>query len=122
MKQFALGLLLATTVQQCQQDIGAELGLSSPAIANNPYAANPVQDHCQMVDPEATLSREQLNRLIHLAGGNSTDAMRDLAGLPYCFVGNVEYFPLESDRETWIGIRYNTVGMYEGYSFSTRNN
>jgi len=44
MKHLALWLLLATTVQQCQQDIGAELGLSSPAIANNPYAASPVQE------------------------------------------------------------------------------
>ena len=122
MKQLALGLLLATTMQQCQEDIAAEFGLDDPAVANNPYAASPVQDQCQIVDPEAMLSREQLSRLIHLAEGNSTDAMRDLAGLPYCFVGNVEYFPLDVDRETWVGIRYNSAGTYQGYLFSTRNN
>ncbi|MBD1865138.1 MULTISPECIES: hypothetical protein [Trichocoleus] len=122
MKQLAFGLLLATTMQQCQQDIGAELGLGTQAVANNPYAAAPIQEQCQVVDPEATLSREQLSRLIYVAEGNSTDAMRNLAGFPYCFIGTVEYFPLDTDRETWIGIQYNAAGTYQSYTFSTRNN
>ncbi|NJN89529.1 MAG: hypothetical protein HC878_03555 [Leptolyngbyaceae cyanobacterium SL_5_14] len=85
-------------------------------------AAAPVRQQCQLVEQSASISRSQLSRLYHIAPGNSTSAMRSLLGLPYCFVGSVEYFPANfDDSGTWIAVRYNRRGRYVGYDFSFNN-
>lgn len=91
------------------------------AIADSPHETAPVASHCQVVDAEAKLSTDEINQLIHVGKGNSTSAMRDRFGLPYCWVGNVEYFPKAEDTSTWIGIEYDAQGNYARYTFSANN-
>lgn len=91
------------------------------AQADLPNETLPVSDHCQMVDVNGEISSAALSKLIHIAEGNSPKAMRSLLGIPYCFVGNTEYFPLDRDRTTWIGVTYDDEGNYEGFKISANN-
>lgn len=94
---------------------------TQPVNASRGGATAPVKDVCELVERSARISREQLSKLIHIAEGNSSDAMRDLLGLPYCWVDTTEYFPMANHETTWIGITYDDQGIYRGFSFSANN-
>lgn len=91
------------------------------AQADNPAETRSVSNHCQIVVEGAEINAYQLSKLMHIAEGNSQTAMRKLLGLPYCFVGNVEYYPVFRDRTTFVGIEYGDDGTYKGFKFSANN-
>lgn len=92
------------------------------AIADSPTEGKPVYSHAQIVEPHRRMTRDQLARLAHIAPGNSTKAMRQFAGgLPYAFSGNTEWYPLDNDTTTWIGLEFSDDGAYKGFVFSLNN-
>lgn len=107
--------VIASSFYGCTTGVYAEEGESTQG------AAAPVQNICNAVNSEATIAPSQISKLEFIAKGNSTKAMRRLVGLPYCYVGQTEYFPLTTDRSTWIGILYDASGTYQGYTFSVNN-
>ena len=101
--------------------LGGCTSLGGTAQADSPSETRSVSNHCQMVDATQVISSENLSKLIHIAEGNSPEAMHKLLGLPYCFVGSTEYYPVDRDRTTWIGITYDDDGNYEGFKISANN-
>jgi hypothetical protein len=97
-----------------------DTSLSGQAIANTGGEVAPVQEF-RTIDSEAQITREELARLTHVAPGNSTQAMHHFLNLPYAVAGNTEYYPLENDPTTWIGVQYDSQGNYVGYTFSAQN-
>lgn len=97
-----------------------DTSLSGQAIANTGGEAAPVQEF-RTIDSEARITREELERLTHIAPGNSTQAMHHFLNLPYAVAGNTEYYPMETDPTTWIGVQYDSQGNYVGYTFSAQN-
>lgn len=100
------------------------LATLATAILIQPAQAQPVRpvrSECQIVIIEARITRHQLRQLLWIAPPQSTSAMRRMLGLPYCFIGPVEYFPLREDETTWIGLEYDRRGRYRGYLFSVNN-
>jgi hypothetical protein len=98
--------------------------LSDRAIAYNPNSAQPVEEYCQedkIINQSARISREELSRLPHIAPGNSTAAMHHFLNLPYCVIGNSEFYPADWDEATWIAINYTIGGTYDYYGFSANN-
>jgi hypothetical protein len=119
MSQASISLLLltiATGFYGCTNGVYAGEGEGTQGTAA------PVKGICNAVDSEARITPQQLSKLEYLSKGNSTNAMRHLVGLPYCWVGQTEYFPLTTDPATWIGIMYDANGTYQGYTYSVNNN
>lgn len=97
-----------------------DTSLSGQAIANTGGEAAPIQEF-RTIDSEARITREELERLTHIAPGNSTQAMHHFLNLPYAVAGNTEYYPMETDPTTWVGVQYDSQGNYAGYTFSAQN-
>lgn len=113
----AIGLTTALLLlSSCSQTEQASLGL---VATTRPISGN---ENTTIVDSEKEITREQLDRLIHLAPGQSPQAMRSFLSLPHSTDGkNTEFYPYQPDETTVIAIHYDDYGRYAGYSFSVNN-
>lgn len=115
---------------------GLDVGIGESAVAQRPSNLASVEYACHKVNESGSITRAQLARLVHVAPGNSAEAMRDFLGLPYCYNGTevkthltgqryfskgTEWFPIfEDPAGTWVGLDYED-GLYKGYRFSANN-
>lgn len=87
---------------------------------------------CQtIVQPQATLSREELSRLLSIPERDRKDTVRTILNQPYCQLPKVEIragfpaereaYPLEFDPHTWLVVLYEGE-EYAGYSFVFQRN
>lgn len=87
-----------------------------------------VSDVCQeIVQPDATLSRDDLTKLIAIPERDSKAAVREVVSEPYCVLPGIEVragehaereaYPLEFDPQTWVVLLYEG-DEYAGYAFS----
>jgi hypothetical protein len=90
--------------------------------------SKPVSNVCQeVVQTEATLSRERLTQLISIPERQPKSAVRDVLDAPYCVLPDIEIrkgaiaqreaYPLAFDPQTWVVLLYEG-DEYAGYSFS----
>lgn len=100
----------------------------SPFTLRTQSASSPLR--CtQLVQPNQTLSREQLTTLRNLDGQQQQADLQDLLGKPYCQIeamsdstgatltGNA--YPLEFDPQIWLVVLYSG-DAYAGYRFEFR--
>ncbi|MEL6319108.1 MAG: hypothetical protein AAFQ57_00455 [Cyanobacteria bacterium J06626_14] len=91
-------------------------------------ASDPVSDVCQeVVQADATLSREELSQLISIPERQAKASVREVVSEPHCILPNVEIrkgaiaereaYPLAFDPNTWVVLLYEG-DEYAGYSFS----
>jgi hypothetical protein len=89
-----------------------------------------LKNECQtMVQPQATLSREQLTRLLSVPERSAKDQVRQIVQQPYCTLPAVqaragvtaqrEAYPLAFDPQTWLVLLYEG-NEYAGYAFNFR--
>jgi hypothetical protein len=92
------------------------------------FKAEPVSDVCQeIVQPDATLSRDELSKLIAIPERDSKSAVREIVSEPYCLLPSIEVragekaereaYPLVFDPQTWVVLLYEG-DEYAGYAFS----
>lgn len=111
------GLLYLPFLQAC----GVDLEVGSRAVAEERSQVASVENECKVLDSSATISREELKRLMHIAPGNTADGMVAWLGKPYCHANSVGYYPIAEDPNgTWVGIDC-TGAVYRGYRFSANN-
>lgn len=80
----------------------------------------------EIVQPQASLSREELSRLLTIPERSPKESVRAIVQEPYCRMGAVEVragapaereaYPLEFDPQTWFVVLYEGE-EYVGYSF-----
>jgi len=98
------------------------------ALLSNPA---PVKDVCQeIVQSKATLSREELSRLLVVPERSNKSQIRQVVQEPYCKLAALsvrsgataqrEVYPLAFDNQTWLVVLYEG-NEYAGYSFSFRH-
>jgi len=86
---------------------------------------------CQeIVQPQASLSRETLSRLIAIPERTQQNQVRQVVAQPYCRLKSLkvragvtaqrEVYPLEFDPGTWLIVLYEGE-EYAGYDFSFRH-
>jgi len=98
------------------------------ALLSNPA---PVRDVCQeVVQSKATLSRDELSRLLTVPERSNKSQIRQVVQAPYCKLAPLsvrsgataqrEAYPLAFDNQTWLVVLYEG-DEYAGYSFSFRH-
>lgn len=89
------------------------------------------KDICQVVvQPEATLTRQELSRLLTVQERSDKAQIRRIAQNPYCKLPDIqirsgvtaqrEAYPLAFDSQTWLVVLYEG-NEYAGYAFSFRH-
>lgn len=89
-----------------------------------------IGESCQkVVHAEATLSKQQLARLLAVPEGGNKEQIREITKAPYCELGELqirvgataqrEAYPLEFDPKTWLVILYEGE-QYAGYRFAVQ--
>jgi hypothetical protein len=94
-------------------------------------ASTSVKDSCQeVIQSKATLSRDQLSRLLTIPERSDKAQVRQVMKDPYCKLSTLnlrsgepsqrEAYPLAFDPQTWVVVLYEG-NEYVGYSFSLRH-
>jgi hypothetical protein len=89
------------------------------------------KDSCQeIIQQQATLSRDELSRLLTIPERSNRSQVRQVISQPFCKLQKVqirvgatsqrEAYPLEFDPSTWLVVLYEG-DEYAGYSFSFRH-
>ncbi len=117
------GLMIIATAAVLQDFQSRNLfsGQSQPALN---------EDGCEeLVDTNATLSREQVGQVLTIPERESKERIRELLAEPYCRLSNLklragteaerEAYPLEFDRDTQLVILYED-NEYAGYEFKVK--
>lgn len=89
-----------------------------------------IKNECQtVVHRQASLSREQLTRILSVPERSAKDQVRQVVQQPYCTLPTVqaragvaaqrEAYPLAFDAQTWLVLLYEG-NEYAGYAFSFR--
>ncbi|MBF2079268.1 MAG: hypothetical protein IGR76_12300 [Synechococcales cyanobacterium T60_A2020_003] len=100
----------------------------SPFTLRTQSASSPLR--CtQLVQPNQTLSREQLTALRNLDGQQQQADLQDRLGQPYCQIATIsdsagasftgDAYPLEFDPQIWLVVLYSG-DAYAGYQFEFR--
>ncbi len=94
------------------------------------WGSKPSMETCeQITKPEASLSRDQLAKLLTVPEGDNKAKIRQIAKEPYCQLAKLsiragatavrEAYPLDFDAQTWLIVLYEG-DQYAGYRFSFR--
>lgn len=93
-------------------------------------ASPPTVDQCIQIDqPQAVLSRQQLQQLLNTAPQTPQTSLRTWLPTPYCRLAPApdaegvtvdrQVYPLEFDPKTWLVVQYEG-DRYRGYDFVLR--
>lgn len=106
----------------------AAIGLvfSEPDLAPKSNAPDPSQFCQEIVQPKASVSREQLARLLTVPERGDRAKVQAILKSPYCRMPSLsiragttterDVYPLASDTQTWIVVMYEGKS-YVGYGF-----
>lgn len=102
------------------------LTLTQPDVAPPRHDPDPIQFCQEIVQPKATVSREQLAKLLTVPERGSRSQVQAIVKEPYCRMPNLSIrsgaitervaYPLASDPQTWLVILYEGK-TYVGYGF-----
>jgi hypothetical protein len=96
-------------------------------VANHPQS---IDASCQkVIQAEASLSKQQLARLLTVPEGGKKQQVREITKAPYCELAELqirvgataqrEAYPLRFDSKTWLVILYEGE-QYAGYRFAVQ--
>jgi hypothetical protein len=102
------------------------LTLTQPNLEPPTRELDPTQFCQEIVEPKATVSREQLAKLLAIPERGSRSQVQAIVKEPYCRMPNLSIragaitervaYPLASDPQTWLVILYEGK-TYVGYGF-----
>jgi hypothetical protein len=71
---------------------------------------------CILLKDASPFNETKVAQLLHIAEGNSYEAIYSRFGVPFSQCGDVDYYQMENNPQTLIGVHYDASDRYLGYT------